>query len=159
MSGLVNALVILAVIGLVVARQLRPTAVGGRRWWLIPAVLTVFALRDSGSIIDPHHHQAAVALFAVELVVGAVTGVLWALTSRVWKGSDGRAMAQGTKATAVVWVLGIAARIGLYAIGAAAGVHQGSGTALLAVAVALLVRGGTLLWRTRLVEPTYRTVP
>jgi hypothetical protein len=159
MSGLENALVILAVIGLVLVRQLRPTAVGGRRWWLIPVVLTVFALRDSGSMIDPHHHQAGLLLFVAELAVGAVTGVLWALTTRVWRGPDGRAMAQGTKATAVVWLLGIAARVGLYALGAAAGLHQGSGTALLAIAVALLIRGGTLLLRTQAMEPTYRTAP
>ncbi|WP_037913951.1 hypothetical protein [Actinacidiphila yeochonensis] len=159
MSGPVNALVILAVIGLVVARQLRPTAVGGRRWWLIPAVLAVFALRDSGGIIDRNHQHAAVALFAAELVVAAVTGVLWALTTRVWREADGSAMAQGTKATAVVWVLGIAVRVGLYAIGSAAGVHQGSGTVMLAVAAALLIRGGTLLRRTREVEPSYRTAP
>lgn len=157
MSGLVNAVVIVAVIGIVIARQLRPRQVGSGRWWLIPGVLIVLAVRDGG-LIDAHHPDAAAALFVAELVVGLAMGVVWATTTRMWTKPDGTVWAQGTKATLAVWVLGIAVRVGLYAIAAAEDVHQSSGSVLLAVAVTLLIRTGVLIRRARSLEPSYRTV-
>jgi hypothetical protein len=158
MSGPVNALVILAVVGFVIARQLRPRTVGGGRWWLIPGVLVVMAIRDGGSLIDAHHQDAAVALFTAELVVGAVMGVVWATTTRMWTDPDGKVWAQGTKTTIGVWVLGIAARVGLAVVAASMGVHQSSGSVMLAVAATLLIRTGVLLRRAQSLEPSYRTV-
>jgi hypothetical protein len=158
MSGLVNALVILAVVGVVIARQLRPRTVGGGRWWLIPGVLAVLAIRSGGSLIDAHHRDAAVALLTAELVVGAVMGVVWATTTRMWTEPDGKVWAQGTKATIGVWVLGIAARVGLYAIAAGMDVHQSSGSIMLAVAATLLIRTGVLVYRAQSAGPSYRTV-
>jgi hypothetical protein len=158
MSGLVNALVILAIIGLVLARQLRPRVVAGGRWWLVPAVLVVLSIRSGGSLIDGQHEQAAVALFSAELALGAVMGIVWAATTRMWTASDGRVMAQGTKATLAVWVLGVAARVGLYAVAAAVGVHQSSSSVMIAIAATLLIRSGVLVWRAHSREPSYRTV-
>jgi hypothetical protein len=158
MSGLLNALVIVAVVGLVIARQLRPRRVAaGGRWWLIPAVLVVLAIRDGG-VLDPAHRDVSIALLSAELLTAAVMGVVWALTTRVWTESDGGAWAQGTRATVSVWVLGIALRVGLYAAGAAAGVHQESGSLLLAIALTLLIRAGVLLRRAQGLESPYRTV-
>jgi hypothetical protein len=158
MSGPANALVILAVVGLVIARQLKPRVVRGGRWWLIPVVLVVLAIRDGGSLIDQHHRDSAVALLAAELVVGAAMGVVWATTTRMWTESDGRVWVQGTKATVAVWVLGIVVRLGLYAVGASMGIHEDSSSALLAVAATLLIRTGVLLRRAQSVGPSYRTV-
>jgi hypothetical protein len=157
-SGLVNALVILAAVGLVIARQLRPRQVAaGGRWWLIPAALVVLAIRDGG-LVDPAHRDLSIALLSAELLVGAGMGVVWALTTRMWTAPDGSAWAQGTRATIAVWVLGIALRVGLYAVGAAAGVHQETGSVLLAVAITLLIRAGVLLRRAQGLESSYRTV-
>ena len=158
MSGMANALVILVVIGVVIARQLTPREVGAGRWWLIPTVLVVLAIRDGGSLVDAHHQDAAVALLGGELLVGALTGAAWAVTTRVWTDSEGRAWAHGTKATIGVWLLGIGARVGLYGIARAGGVHQSSATVLLAIAATLLIRQGVLIWRARAVHPSYRTV-
>lgn len=158
MSGLVNALVILAVVGVVIARQLRPRRIsGGRRWWSVPAVLIVLAVRNGG-LIDPEHHNTAIVLLAAELLIGAVMGVAWAATTRMWTEKDGSVWSQGTKATITVWVLGIAIRAGLYAAAVAMGVRQDSGSVLLAVAATLLIRGGVLVRRAQGVEPSYRTV-
>jgi hypothetical protein len=158
MSGLVNALVIVAVIGVVIARQLRPRQVSaGGRWWVIPAILAVMAVRDGG-LIDPDHRDLAFALLAAELVVGAAMGVVWATTTRMWTEKDGTVWSQGTKATIAVWVLGIAIRIGLFGAAAAMGVHQHTGSILLAVAATLLIRAGVLMWRAQHVESSYRTV-
>lgn len=157
MSGMANALVILVVIGVVIARQVTPRVVGAGRWWLIPGVLVVLAIRDGGSLLDVHHQGVALALLGGELVIGALTGAAWAATTRVWSDAEGRAWAQGTKATIGVWLLGIAARMGLYGIAKAAGVHQSSITVLLAIAATLLIRQGVLIWRARAVHPSYRT--
>jgi hypothetical protein len=156
MSGWGNVLVIVAVIGIVIARQLRPRRVGGGRWWLIPAVLVVLAVRDGG-FIDPHHQDAAIALFAAELVVGGAMGIVWAGTTRIWAEADGAVWMQGTRATITVWMLGIAVRAGLYAVAAAEGVHQQSASLLITVAATLLIRTGVLFQRAQGLEPSYRT--
>lgn len=54
---------------------------------------------------------------------------------------------KGTKASAAVWIAGIALRMGLFAIGAALGLHQHSSALLLGFAASLLVRAGILTWR------------
>ncbi|SEN37623.1 DUF1453 family protein [Actinacidiphila rubida] len=158
MSGLVNALVIVAVIGVVIVRQVRPRRVAtGGRWWLLPVVLAVVAVRDGG-LIDGAHRDASIALLGAELAVGAVMGLAWAGTTRMWTGTDGAVWAQGTRATIAVWVLGIAIRVGLYAAAAGTGIHQHTGSLLLAVAGTLLVRGGVLVLRAQRGHASYPAV-
>jgi hypothetical protein len=158
MSALLSALVMVAVIGLIIARQIRPRPISAsRRWLLIPVVLVVLAIRDGG-LLDPAHRGASFVLLAAEMLVGAGIGLAWALTTRVWREADGAVWAQGTKASLSVWGVGIAVRIGLYGAGAALGVHEGTGSILLAVALTLLIRAGLLLRRAQGLEPSYRTV-
>ncbi|MEU1147731.1 DUF1453 domain-containing protein [Streptomyces sp. NPDC005863] len=147
MSGLTNALVICAVVVLVVVRQFKAQQIGtDRRWWLIPAVLVFMAVREP-DLIDPHHRTASVTLLAAELLVALAMGAGWARTSHVWSDQDGTAWSKGTRATAMVWVVGIALRAGLYGIGSLLQVRQGSATLMLALAATLLVRSGLLLLR------------
>ncbi len=156
MSGLADVLVALAVVVLIVIRQIRPQRVTpGRRWWVVPAVLVVFALRSPGThgFIDAQRPLASGLLLAAELVTGLLMGAAWAWTSRVWTESDGSVWARGTKATTAVWIGGIALRLGLAGLGALIGVRQGTGALLLALAVSLLVRSGILVWRARSVSP------
>ncbi|MFI1094947.1 DUF1453 domain-containing protein [Streptomyces sp. NPDC020917] len=158
MSGLVNALVIVAVVAVVIVRQLRPRQVGaGGRWWLLPAVLVVLAVRDGG-LLDSAHRDASMALLAAELVVAVVMGMAWAGTTRMWKDADGSVWAQGTKATVAVWVAGIAVRVGLSAGAAGMGVHQHTGSLLLGVAGTLLIRGAVLMLRAQKRQPSYPAV-
>lgn len=147
MSGLVNALLIVAVVVLVIVRQSRAQVIStDRRWWLVPVVLAVLALREPGTL-DVHHRTASVLLLAVELLIGLVTGAGWAWTSRMWREPDGTVWSRGTKASVAVWVLGITLRAGLFGLGVLLGVHQDSSALLLALAGTLLVRSGILLWR------------
>ena len=60
---------------------------------------------------------------------------------------------KSTKASVTVWIIGIALRVGLFALGAALGVHQDSSALLVALAATLLVRGGILVWRAQSVAP------
>ncbi|MEU0036747.1 DUF1453 domain-containing protein [Streptomyces sp. NPDC006333] len=153
MSGLVNALVIFAVVVLVVARQFRARRVStDRRWWIVPTVLAVIALREPG-LLDPHHRTAAVLLLGAELVIGLAIGAAWAWTTRMWVEPDGTVWSRSTKAAAAVWGVGIAVRLGLFGIGALLGVHQDSSALLLALAATLLVRSGVLLWRSQSLRP------
>ncbi|MEU3663729.1 DUF1453 domain-containing protein [Streptomyces sp. NPDC032940] len=149
MSGLLDALTIVAVAGLVVARQFRAHRIDtDRRWWLAPAVLGVIALREPG-LTDTHHPLVSVLLLAAELLIGVGTGVGWAWATRIWVSADGAVWSRGSRASIAVWTAGIALRAALFAAAAALGVRQDTSAVLLALAATLLARSGTLAWRTR----------
>ncbi|MFF4500500.1 DUF1453 domain-containing protein [Streptomyces sp. NPDC001401] len=159
MSGLVNGLVIAAVVVLVLVRQFRAQQIGvGRRWWLLPVILAVVALREPG-IVDVHHRTESVVLLGAELLIGLATGAGWAWTTRIWAEPDGSVWSKSTKASVSVWIVGIALRVGLFALGTLVGVHQDSSALLLALAGTLLVRSGILLWRAQSIAPAVGTTP
>ncbi|MFF0386731.1 DUF1453 domain-containing protein [Streptomyces sp. NPDC004286] len=159
MSGFVDVLVIVAVAVLVIARQFRTHAIDAeRRWWLVPAILVVVALREPG-ILDAHHRVESLALLAAEVVVGLATGAGWAWTTRIWRAPDGVVWSRSTKASAVVWAGGIALRGGLFGLGYAIGVRQDSAALVLGLAATLLVRGGITAWRARLLASSPAPAP
>lgn len=158
MSGLVNALVILAVVALVVVRQFRTRRISmDRRWWIVPAVLAVIALREPG-LIDTHHRTEAILLLGAELFIGLAMGAAWGWTTRIWAEPDGTVWSKSTRAGAAVWGVGIAMRLGLFGIGTLLGVHQDSSAVLLALAATLLVRSGLLTWRSQSLHPAVARV-
>lgn len=74
MSGLVDALLIVVAVIVVIARQFRASRIDtGRRWWLLPVVLAVVALREPG-LVDAHHRTASVVLLTTELITGLAIG-------------------------------------------------------------------------------------
>ncbi|MER6460943.1 DUF1453 domain-containing protein [Streptomyces sp. NPDC001228] len=149
MAGLVNTLVIVAVVVVVIVRQFRARRIDtGRRWWLLPVILAVVALRGPG-ILDNHHRTESALLLGAELLVALGTGAAWAWTTRVWTEPDGAVWTKSTKASAMVWFLGVAVRVGLVGLGVLIGVHQNSSVLMLGLAVTLLVRAGILVWRTQ----------
>ncbi|WP_055532396.1 hypothetical protein [Streptomyces graminilatus] len=161
MSGLVDALLIVAVVALVVVRQFRTRRTDtDRRWWIVPVILAVVALREPG-LVDIHHGAESIALLAAELLIGLATGAGWAWTTRVWMDADGAVWSRSTKESFAVWTIGIGLRAGLFALGAALGVHQNTSALLLALAATLLLRAGILhrrtkalhLWRPELSHP------
>ncbi|MGW5274779.1 DUF1453 domain-containing protein [Streptomyces sp. NPDC004044] len=155
MSGLVNALLIIAVVAFVVARQCLARRISDdRRWWILPGILLVMSLREPG-LMDPHREALSLVVLGAELAVGLVTGAGWGWTSRLWREPDGSLWSKGTKATVFVWTGGLALRAALYGAAALMGIHQGSAALLTALAVTLLVRGGVLTWRARQVRPAY----
>ncbi|SMF76518.1 DUF1453 family protein [Streptomyces sp. Amel2xC10] len=147
MSGLVDALLIAAVAVLVIVRQFRASRVDtDRRWWVLPGVLAVVALREPG-LLDAHDHLASALVLGAELIVGVAMGAGWAWTTRIWVEPDGAVWSKSTKASVIVWITGIGLRVGLFGLGALVGVHQNSSALLLALASTLLVRSGILMWR------------
>ncbi|MEU5296340.1 DUF1453 domain-containing protein [Streptomyces umbrinus] len=153
MSGLVDVLAILAVVVLVIARQFRTRRIAtDRSWWVVPAVLVFLALREPG-LLDPDHRTLSVLLLGTELLVGLATGIGWAWTTRIWRTPDGTVWSRSSKASGLVWTVGIALRAGLFGLGAALGLHQDSSALLLALAVTLLVRSGIMVRRAQTLPP------
>ncbi|WP_405900271.1 DUF1453 domain-containing protein [Streptomyces sp. NBC_00727] len=159
MSGLVNALVIVAVIALVVVRQCSAQRISGdRRWWVLPAVLLIMAVREPG-LVDQHHRIASATVLCAEMTAGLVTGAGWAWTSRVWRAEDGSLWSKGTRATVLVWAGGLGLRAALYGIAVVLGVHQGSPALLATLAATLLVREGLLARRAAAIPAPYGGPP
>ncbi|MES4890458.1 DUF1453 domain-containing protein [Streptomyces sp. NPDC096012] len=147
MSGFVNALMIVAVAGVVIVRQFRARPITtDRRWWLVPVILSVVALREPG-LLDTHHRTESVVLLGAELLIGLAIGAGWALTTRVWTAADGVVWTKSTKASGAVWAGGIVLRAGAFAVGAWLGLHQDSAGLMLGLAGTLLVRGAILTLR------------
>jgi hypothetical protein len=152
-----NALIAAAVVVWIMVRQFTARSWSGnpRRYVVLPLVLAVVALREPG-LVDAGHRAASVALLVGGVALEAVLATAWAFTTRVWREPDGTVWSKGTPAALGVWAVMIAARIGLYALGAALGVHTGEAAILLTVAALLLVRNAVVGWRARALEPAYR---
>ncbi|REK86069.1 DUF1453 family protein [Streptomyces inhibens] len=157
MSGLLNIVVITAAVAFVFIRQFKAQRITseGKKWWLIPVVLTVMAVRQ-GSLLDAAHPTASAALLAVELLIGLACGTGWAWTTRIWTDADGAVWTKGGWAAAGVWLCGMALRVGLMGIAAVMGIHQSSAATMLSVAAMLLTRAGVTAWRAQAVQQTYR---
>jgi hypothetical protein len=155
MSGLINALLISAVVALVVVRQFRARRISAdRSWWVVPAVLIFLAVREPG-LLDPHHRTGAALLLGAELLTGLAIGAGWAWTTHMWTEADGTVWSRSTRASAAVWIVGMAVRAGLFGAGVLLGIRQDSSALLLALAATLLVRSGLLLWRASSLRPPY----
>ncbi|MFG2843283.1 DUF1453 domain-containing protein [Kitasatospora sp. NPDC048296] len=153
MPAVANLLVIAAVTVLVVQRQMRVQRLDTeRRFWLLPLILGVLALRDP-QIIDHQHAALSAALLAAGMVAVLAMGTVWGWTVRIWRAADGTVLLKGTKTTLAAWGGMIAIRIGLYALGSALGVHQAGSTLMLGMAVLLLVRSLVVNFRARTLEP------
>ncbi|MEU8513020.1 DUF1453 domain-containing protein [Kitasatospora sp. NPDC048722] len=152
MTALVNIVVIIAVLVLVVQRQMRAQRLDTeRRFWLLPLILGVLALRDP-QLIDHDHAAVSAVLLAASLVAVLAMGSVWGWTVRLWRAADGSVWAKGTKATVAAWAGMIAIRLGLYGIGSAMHVHQAGSALMLGLAVMLLVRSLVVNWRARTTE-------
>ncbi|MFI6057835.1 DUF1453 domain-containing protein [Streptomyces sp. NPDC051286] len=155
MSGLINVLVIIAVIALVVVRQCSARRNSDdRRWWVLPGILILLSLRQSG-LTDPRDEALSLVVLGAELLVGLVVGVGWGRTTRLWRESDGSMWSRGTKATVLVWTGGLALRTALSGTTVPMGIRQGSAAPIAALALTLLARSGVLTWRARGMSPAY----
>ncbi|RKE21535.1 CcdC protein domain-containing protein [Streptomyces sp. TLI_171] len=147
MTALSNVLIAVAVIVLVVGRQLRARRLDTeRRFWLLPLVLAAVALRDP-VLIDPHHEAAATAVLLGSLVTTLGMGCAWGWTMRIWRDGDGALWTRGSTATVFAWVGAIVVRGAWYGVGAALHVHQSSSVLMLSLALLLLVRSVAVNWR------------
>lgn len=132
MGPLTPLLIDLAVLTLLVARQVRVRPAGGGR---LPLVLAVAGVAELASYLRVHPATAGVYVFlAASLTAAAVLGAARAVTVRLWR-AGGQMMRQGTWLTVVLWLVSAGLHFALAAWLPEAGA---------AAAAALLFLGATL---------------
>ncbi|WP_406203964.1 DUF1453 domain-containing protein [Kitasatospora sp. NBC_01560] len=152
MSTFLNVAVVIAVMALVVGRQMRPRRLDtDRRFWVLPLVLGALALRDP-QLIDRGHTAESAVLLGCGLVAVLAMGSVWGWTVRLWRAADGALWARGTRATVAAWAGMIVIRLSIYGTGSALHVHQPGSVLLLGLAVLLLVRSLVVNWRARTLD-------
>ncbi|WP_033213303.1 CcdC protein domain-containing protein [Kitasatospora phosalacinea] len=150
MTALSDVLIAVAVIVLVLGRQLRARRLDTeRRFWLIPLVLAAAAALRDPVLLDPHHRAAAAVLVAGSMLTTAGMGCVWGWTVRIWRETDGSVWSKGTTATAFAWVGALLLRAAWYGVGGALHVHQSGSVLLLSLGLLLLVRSAAVQWRAR----------
>lgn len=148
MNSADNVLIALAVLGLVLYRQLRARPVAERRLYTIPAVLAVIGVAQGG-LLDDAHPALSVALLAGEAAAAVAFGALRAVTVRLWRESDGGLWRRGTGWTLAAWLVSILSRVGFIAAGHALGLKLGSNLFLLFLALTLIAQNLLVVWRGR----------
>ncbi|OPG07904.1 hypothetical protein [Microbispora sp. GKU 823] len=131
--------VALAVLALLIYRQMKPRPVARPVGLIIAAVMVVGGL-GGGALVDPRHTALSLAVLVAELLVAAGLGVLRAMTTRVWRDQHGVAWSQGTVTTLVAWVGSIAVRIAMIALTSLLGLASSQTSVLLFVGVTLGVQ-------------------
>ena len=144
-SMLANAVVALAVVGLLLYRQLTTRRVktdGGGRMMLI---LGLVGLLQLGEFVQNTGWIGAlgVELLVVSLALAAVLGTFRAYSVRVWQTADGAWWRRGSALTLVLWFVSIGSHFGIDALAvslAGPGVDMqglGNATLLLYLAISL----------------------
>jgi drug/metabolite transporter (DMT)-like permease len=129
-----------AVLALLIYRQVqkRPVTQARQR---IGLVLVVVGLILAVQYLQKHSGTVVIGALIGSLVLAAAFGAVRAATVRLWL-QDGRAWSQGNWLTAVLWIIAVAAHLGL---DAALGSHKGlsglgSATLVLYLAISLIVQ-------------------
>ena len=110
------ALLIIAAVLLVIVRQFQPRPIRPLGLIAIPAVLLLLG-HYTGSL------AVVVALLAADLVLSVVLGYVRGESERVWRAADGAAYRRGTRTTAALWGVSIAARVAASLAASPLGVH------------------------------------
>jgi hypothetical protein len=136
----VQLVVGVAILALLIYRQVqrRPVTQARQR---IGLVLMVIGLILAVQYLQKHSGAAVVGALIGSLVLAAGFGAARAATVRLWL-QDGQAWSQGNWLTAALWVVAVAAHLGL---DAAIGSHKGlsglgSATLVLYLAISLIVQ-------------------
>jgi hypothetical protein len=114
MSGanVVDLVIGIAVLAFVLTRQLTVRRL--RENYRLPLILAVIGVVELARFLHGHPHDdgSIAAALAGSAVLATVMGVIRALTVRVWR-EGGQLLRKGTWLTAVLWVVAVAAHLGL----------------------------------------------
>ena len=108
MSGPIEIVLILAVIGYVLVRRMIGEAAQAKRMLILPAILAIIGLTQAGPVL----HSPVALLFllvsgALSVVIGALRGASVRISNR-----NGLAFVQYTWVTVALWVANIAVKFG-----------------------------------------------
>jgi len=152
-SDVISLVVGLAVLGLVLVRQLATRRLSES--YRLSVILAVIGAVEFVDFLKGHPGNPGGIIAAVvgSLVLAAVFGVARALTVRVWR-QGGQLMRKGTWLTGVLWIVGLAAHLGfdyLVAghVNGTNGGNVGDATILLYLVVTLTLQQFVLLARVR----------
>jgi uncharacterized membrane protein len=148
--ALTNVVIGIAVVGLLLARQMRTRPVredSGPRIVIILAVIGVIEL--VGATKGHSVAGTTIAWIVGALLVGLILGAVRALTVTLWRTPEGTALRKGTVLTGVLWVVSLAAHlameVGIDHSTAVAGL--GASSLLLYVALTLGAQREVVRWR------------
>ncbi len=150
---LLNVLIGLAVLALLMARQLRTRKVNGS--WRILVVLAVIGVIEAEQFLRVSHAGTATyAALGGSLVLAAVFGALRASTIKIWI-DNGEAWAKGNWLTAGLWVIAVLAHLGYdYLVAPGHGQQDiGAATVVLYLTVSLGIQRLITMQRARRLAP------
>ena len=143
---LANIVIAVAVIGLILYRQMRPTPVGGSPKTAV--ILTVIGAFVAVKSIDGAGVSALdIVVLGASTVVGLAIAVVRAYTVRIYRDpASNTAYGRGTALTAGLWLAGIAAHVGIDLLASA---DLGGSTLLFYLGSVLLVQNLVVTARAR----------
>lgn len=144
-----EVVIALAVVGLVIVRQVQPRPVSARGLLLLPVILIVIGATEVTRAAPRGQSLtgAQSAWLAADLAVSAVLGAARGFTVRLFE-QAGELWRRGTKLTLMLWLATIAARLVISVVGS----HHGAGKVLddgllLTLGVTLGAQYGVVMWR------------
>jgi hypothetical protein len=147
-SVILDVVIGVAVLGLLIFRQVRKRPVNGRGARLA-AILAIVGIIEVADYLSSHHPDGTTyAAIGGSLVLAAAFGALRAFTVKIWT-EGGQPWTQGNWLTAALWVVALGAHYGFDALVSHS--HGNSNiadvTALLYLAVSLGVQRAIVSWR------------
>jgi hypothetical protein len=113
-SAVTSIVIAVAVVGLLIVRQLRVRPVREHSSARLVLILAVIGVVQMVQAAKGHHVGAATGVaIATGLLIGAALGAARAMTVRCWRDQDGVAWRQGTWFTAVLWIASLAIHFGI----------------------------------------------
>jgi hypothetical protein len=157
---IIQAILGIAVITLVICRQLRTRPVNGPGLRFIAVLAVIGLLETSTYSRDNHAGAMTLAALAGSLVLAGVFGAVRAATVRVWL-DGGQAWSKGNWLTAALWITALAAHLGYDGLIAQGHWNRGVGaaTVVLYLAVTLGVQRVIVQQRANRRRPVPAAVP
>ncbi len=116
-SDVTNVVIGIAIVGLLVYRQLTARPVRERNAARLVLILGVIGVIEMVQAAKGHHiGSATIGWIALGLVIGASLGALRAMTMRIWRDDAGVAWRRGSVLTGALWIVSLAAHFGLDAL-------------------------------------------
>lgn len=145
MSGVLEILVIVAVVIYMLISRMKGQPVQAKRMLLLPAILSVIGLTQLSGLTSATSVVFLVATAAISVAIGAARGFSVRLSLR-----NGTAFVRYTGWTVALWVLNIAVKFGAnFALGAIDGkaAAGASNSMMITIGLGLLVEGLVVLYR------------
>jgi len=94
-----------------IVRQFMSAPIRPRSLLVVPLVMGYFGIQ--AIVKTPPETVLAGTVFLVNVVAGVVLGLARGASTKVWQAADGTWMRRGTLLTLVLWIVSIAARVGI----------------------------------------------